>query len=36
MAISTLRQVCDEFGDNDWDETLNLSDIVEKHLWRNL
>lgn len=36
MAISTLRRVCDEHGDNDWDENLNLSDIIEKHLWRNL
>lgn len=36
LAISTLRQVCDEFGDNDWEPDLNLSDIIEKHLWRNL
>jgi len=35
-AISMLRQVCEKFGDNDWDDNLYLSDIIEKHLWRNL
>ena len=36
QAISILRQVCDEFGDNDWPDNLHLADIIEKHLWRNL
>jgi hypothetical protein len=35
-AISTLRRVCREFGDNDWPDDLNLSDIVEKHLTDHL
>jgi len=35
-AISTLRQVCDDFGDNDWKDDLHLSDIIEKHLARHL
>lgn len=35
-AISMLRQVCEQHGDNDWPDNLNLSDIIEKHLWRNL
>jgi hypothetical protein len=36
LAIAMLRQVCDAYGDNDWTDSLNLSDIIEKHLWRNL
>jgi len=35
-AISMLRMVCDDLGDNDWDESLHLADIIEKHLWRNI
>lgn len=35
-AISVLRRLCREHGDNDWDETLNLADIIEKHLGRHL
>jgi hypothetical protein len=33
-AIATLRSACSEFGDNDWDESLHLSDVIEKHLMR--
>lgn len=35
-AISALRDICSQYGDNDWDETLHLADIIEKHLHRNL
>jgi len=35
-AIATLRDLCEEFGDNDWPDTLNLSDIIDKHLGRYL
>jgi hypothetical protein len=35
-AISTLRRVCAEFGDNDWENNLHLSDIIDKHLARYL
>ena len=35
-AIATLRDVCEEYGDNDWPDSLHLSDIIEKHLRRNL
>lgn len=31
-AILQLRELCEKFGNNDWDDTLNLSDIIEKHL----
>ena len=34
--IAQLRDVCDSFGDNDWDDTLNLGDVIEKHLGRHL
>jgi len=35
-AVAMLRQVCDEFGDNDWPDNLHLADVIEKHLWRSL
>jgi len=35
-AISALRQICEENGDNDWDEDLYLSDIINKHLGDHL
>lgn len=35
-AISALRSLCREFGDNDWDEKLSLADVIEKHLGRHL
>lgn len=35
-AVSMLRQVCAEHGDNDWPDDLHLADVIEKHLWRNL
>lgn len=33
---AALRDVCDEHGDNDWEDNLHLSDVVEKHLGRHL
>lgn len=35
-AISILRALCSEFGDNDWENDLHLADIIEKHLGRHL
>lgn len=35
-ARSALRDICEEFGDNDWPDNLCLSDVIEKHLARNL
>jgi len=35
-AIAALRDACREFGDNDWPDNLDLSDIIEKHLVRHL
>lgn len=28
----TLRRLCADYGDNDWDDDLHLSDVLEKHL----
>jgi hypothetical protein len=35
-AIATLRDLCAEYGDNDWPDDLHLVDIIEKHLARHL
>ena len=35
-AIAALRAVCGEFGDNDWEPSSHLRDIIEKHLHRHL
>lgn len=31
-ARAALRRVCQEHGDNDWPNDLNLADVIEKHL----
>ena len=35
-AVGKLREVCEEYGDNDWPDNLHLRDVIEKHLWRHL
>jgi hypothetical protein len=35
-AIEILRDLCNEFGDNDWSDDLYLQDIIEKHLAKHL
>lgn len=35
-AIATLRSMCAEYGDNDWDDNLHLADILKKHLHSHL
>lgn len=35
-TIAALRDVCRAYGDNDWDKSLHLADVVEKHLGRSL
>lgn len=35
-SVAALRDVCGEFGDNDWPDDLHLADVIEKHLGRNL
>ena len=31
-AVEQLRQVCGEYGDNDWPDNLHLADVIDKHL----
>ena len=35
-TLQILRQMCARYGDNDWDDTLHLGDVLEKHLWKHL
>jgi len=35
-VIAQLREICEVYGDNDWDNTLHLGDVIEKHLGRHL
>lgn len=35
-AIQSLRSLCREHGDNEWEENLHLQDIIEKHLGDHL
>ena len=35
-VVAKLREVCAEFGDNDWTDDLSLADVIEKHLMRHL
>ena len=35
-TIAILRYLCRDFGDNEWNEELNLADIIEKHLGDHL
>ena len=32
QAIAGLRELCEDFGDNEWEDNLHLADIIEKHL----
>ncbi|HTG95725.1 MAG TPA: hypothetical protein VL866_24195 [Pyrinomonadaceae bacterium] len=35
-TIAVLRGLCEEHGDNDWDDDLYLADVVSKHLGDHL
>ncbi len=35
-AILALRDICKNYGDNDWNHNLHLADIIQKHLHRHL
>jgi hypothetical protein len=34
--VLTLRAICEDFGDNDWPDDLNLADVMNKHLAKYL
>lgn len=33
---AVLRRLCEDHGDNDWDDNLHLADALDKHLGRYL
>lgn len=35
-AVVKLRDVCAEFGSNDWPDDLHLADVIDKYLGRYL
>lgn len=35
-VVSILREVCGDFGDNDWEDDLHLRDVIDKHLAKHL
>ena len=35
-ALRVLRNLCEDFGDNDWTGDMELSHIIEKHLGKHL
>lgn len=35
-TLVKLRELCRDFGDNDWTDNLHLADVVEKHLGKHL
>lgn len=35
-TIAALRSICEDHGDNDWEDNLHLADVVNKHLSRHL
>ena len=34
--VIQLREICAEFGNNDWSDDLHLGDVIEKHLAKYL
>lgn len=32
QTIAALRRLCDEFGDNEWPDTLHPADVLKNHL----
>lgn len=35
-VLAKLRELCEEYGDNDWPDNLHPADVIEKHLVRPL
>ncbi len=35
-VVAMLRIVCEDFGDNEWEDNLHLADVIDKHLARHL
>lgn len=35
-ARAQLRILCEDFGDNDWEDGDHIADVIDKHLGRHL
>jgi hypothetical protein len=35
-VVMTLKSLCKDFGDTDWDGDLHLADVIQKHLAASL
>lgn len=35
-TLLLLRDICETYGDNDWPDDAHLTDVIEKHLIRNI
>lgn len=35
-ARAQLRMLCEDFGDNDWEDDDHLADVIERHLGKHL
>jgi hypothetical protein len=35
-TVAKRREICGEYGDDDWPDDLHLADVLEKHLYRHL
>lgn len=31
-TVAALRELCRDYGDNDWQDNLHLGDVINKHL----
>jgi hypothetical protein len=35
-TVAALRELCARVGDNEWDDSLHLADVIRKHLDNHL
>jgi len=35
-TVHVLRQICTQYGDNDWNSELPLGHVLKEHLWNHL
>lgn len=35
-VVAALRTLCQDYGDNNWADDLNLADVIENHLIRHI
>jgi predicted secreted protein len=31
-TVAALRSLCEDIGDNDWEDNLHLADVISKHI----